>query len=239
MGAPVVLLDALGTILELEPPWPHLVRALAERGTRVTEDQAREAMLAEMAFYRAEHHRADSAAALARLRRDCAGVVRAHLGPATSIEDVEAALLDAVRFVAYPDVAPALAELRADGARLVVVSNWDVSLHAVLEQTGLARRLDGAISSAEAGVAKPHPAIFTRALALVEGSAEDAVMVGDSLETDIDGARAAGIAAVLVARASDTGLGSFAAGGETPAGVPTLSSLAGLPELVRYRRPPA
>ena len=44
----------------------------------------------------------------------------------------------AVRFVAYPDVAPALAELREGGAKLVVVSNWDVSLHPVLEQTGLA-----------------------------------------------------------------------------------------------------
>lgn len=235
----MVLLDALGTILELERPWPHLVRELAARGTRVTEERARAAMLAEMAFYRAEHHRADSAEELARLRRDCAEVVLAELGPAAAAaapQDVEAALLAAVRFAAYPDVAPALAALRADGARLVVVSNWDVSLQAVLEQTGLAPLLDGAISSAEAGSAKPEAAIFARALALVGGRAQDAVMVGDSVDTDVAGALAAGIAPVLVARAPGSGLGSHGAGPAAPAGVPTLTSLAGLPDLVRYRR---
>jgi len=234
-----VLLDALGTILELEPPGPHLVRELERRGTLISEDEARAAMLAEMAYYRAEHHRADGPDALARLRRECARVVLAHLGAvaaATAVEDVEAALLAAVRFAAYPDVAPALAELRADGVKIVVVSNWDVSLHLVLGQTGLAGLVDGAISSAEAGAAKPDPAIFARALALVGASAEEAVMAGDSVETDIAGARAAGIAAVLVARATGDGLGSFGAARAAPAGVPTLSSLAALPELVRYRR---
>ena len=236
-GLTVVLLDALGTILELEKPWPHLVRELAKRGTRVTEEQAREAMLAEMAFYRAEHHRAADADGLARLRRDCAGVVLAHLGATaagTGIEDVAAALLAAVRFVAYSDVAPALEELRDDGVQLVVVSNWDVSLHTVLAQSGLSRLLDGAISSAEAGAAKPDPAIFVAGLALVGGRTEDAFMVGDSVATDITGAQAAGIAPVLVTRVAGAGLGSFGAG--PGAGVPTLPGLAGLPELVRYRR---
>ena len=235
----VVLLDALGTVLELEPPWPHLVRELGERGTRVTEAQAREAMLAEMAYYRAEHHHANGPHALARLRRACAEVVLAHLGPAaaaTKIEDVEAALLAAVRFGAYHDVAPALVELRADGVKLVVVSNWDVSLHTVLEQTGLAGLIDGVISSAEAGAAKPDPAIFATALAFVGARADDAFMAGDSVETDIAGAQAAGIAPVLVARATGGGLGSSGAGRAAPARVPTLPSLAGLPELVRYRR---
>ncbi|MDQ3630600.1 MAG: HAD-IA family hydrolase [Actinomycetota bacterium] len=238
-GLTVVLLDALGTILELEKPWPHLVRELAERGTRVTEEQAREAMLAEMAFYRAEHHRAQNQDGLARLRRECAEIVRAHLGPAAAragIEDVEAALLAAVRFVAYPDVAPALEELRADGAQLVVVSNWDVSLHTVLAKSGLSGLLDGAISSAEAGAAKPDPVIFAAGLALVGQGAEDALMVGDSVACDITGAQAAGIAPVLVRRVACEGLGSFGAGQAAPAGVPILPGLAGLPELVRYRR---
>lgn len=237
----VVLLDALGTVVELERPWPHLVRELGARGTEVTQEQAREAMLAEMAYYRAEHHRADSPEGLRRLRRACAEVVLAHLGPvaaSTALDDVEAALLASVRFGAYPDVAPALAQLRADGARLIVVSNWDVSLHVVLEQTGLRPLLDGALSSAEAGVAKPDPALFARALELVGGEAADAVMAGDSVDTDVAGAHAAGIAPVLIAREPGAGLGSFGCGPAAPAGVPTLPSLAGLPELVRYRRSP-
>lgn len=235
----VVLLDALGTLLELERPEPHLVRELGARGTRITPEQARAAMTAEVAFYRAEHHRARTPEALATLRRACAEVVLAHLGPAASsarVEDVETALLAAVRFVAYPDVAPALAELRTSGARLVVVSNWDVSLHAVLAQTGLTPLVDAALSSAEAGVAKPDPALFARALELVGGRAQDAWMAGDSVATDIEGALAAGVRPVLVAREGGEGLRSH--GGElpAPAGVPALPSLAGLPALVRYRR---
>lgn len=208
----------------------------------MTLEQAREAMLAEMAYYRAEHHRASSPEGLAELRRGAAGVVLAHLGPAAAaarIEDVEAALLAAVRFVAYPDVVPALQELRAAGCRLVVLSNWDVSLHAVLEQTGLAPLVDAALSSAEAGVAKPDPAIFAQALALAGGRAGDAVMVGDSVDTDVAGALAAGIEAVLVTRGSGGGLTSVGAGHPAPAGVPTLADLSGLPGLVRYRRGPA
>jgi len=238
-GVTVVLLDALGTLVELERPWPHLLRELGRRGTHITEERAREAMRAEMAFYRSEHHRGDSPAALAALRRACAEVVRAHLGApgaAARIEDVEAALLAAVRFRAYPDAAPALVALRADGARLVVASNWDVSLHQVLERTGLAGLLDGAISSAEAGAAKPAPAIFTRALALVDGSAADACMVGDSVETDVAGARAAGVAPVLVVRGAGDGLGSLGAAPVALGGVTTIASLAELPGVVRYLR---
>ncbi|MEA2318427.1 MAG: hypothetical protein QOD44_2616, partial [Solirubrobacteraceae bacterium] len=49
------LLDALGTLVELERPWPHLVAELEARGVSITQDDARRAMLAEMAYYR-EHH---------------------------------------------------------------------------------------------------------------------------------------------------------------------------------------
>ena len=52
------------------------------------------------------------------------------------------------------------------GIRLVVVSNWDVSLHERLAETGLAPLLDGAVASAELGAAKPDPAIFARGLEL-------------------------------------------------------------------------
>ena len=76
------------------------------------------------------------------------------------------ALLAALRFRAYPDAAPALRELRALGLRLVVVSNWDASLHERLHETGLAPLVDGAVASAELGHAKPDRAIFEHALEL-------------------------------------------------------------------------
>lgn len=234
-----VLLDALGTLVALEPPAGHLVAELAARGIRVTPAQAAAAMDAEIAHYRAEHHRADSAAALARLRRECAGVVRDVLGaPAAgvAVEEVEAALVAAVRFAAYPDVVPALRALRADGARLVVVSNWDVSLHDVLARTGLAALLDGALSSAEAGVAKPDPELLRRALLLVGGDPRNAVMVGDGVATDVSAALAAGVEPALVVRGAAPADRVDDAGVAVPAGVAVLAGLGGLPEWVRYRR---
>ena len=75
------------------------------------------------------------------------------------------ALLDSLRFFAYPDAAPALTALRAAGIRTVVVSNWDWSLHERLAETGLAPLVDGALASAEVGSAKPDGAIFRAALA--------------------------------------------------------------------------
>ena len=75
-----VLLDALGTLVELEAPWPHLARELAARGVVVDIEDARAAMLAEMAYYRAHHDEARDWAGLKDLRRRCAGVVQESPG---------------------------------------------------------------------------------------------------------------------------------------------------------------
>jgi putative hydrolase of the HAD superfamily len=213
-----VLLDALGTLVELERPWPHLVDELAARGVVVDEDDARAAMLAEMAYYRAHHDEAVDWPALKDLRRRCAAVVQEQLHTSLPLDDVLDALLGAIRFRAYPEVPDVLARLRAGGARLAVVSNWDVSLHDVLERTGLRPLVDAVVISAELGVAKPDPAIFRAALQRLGATADGAVHVGDSLDHDVAGARAAGLEAVLVARN----------GAVAPEGVRAVRSLADL-----------
>ena len=213
-----MLLDALGTLVELERPWPHLVDELAARGVVVGEDVARAAMLAEMAYYRAHHDEAVDWATLKDLRRRCAAVVHEQLQTALPLDDVLDALLGAIRFRAYPEVPGVLARLRAGGARLAVVSNWDVSLHDVLERTGLRPLVDAVVISAELGVAKPDPAIFRAALDRLGAGPDGALHVGDSLEDDVAGARAAGLEAVLVARN----------GAPAPEGVRAVRSLAEL-----------
>jgi putative hydrolase of the HAD superfamily len=227
----VVTLDALGTLVELERPAPRLVAELAARGIRVSEPQATAALRAEIAYYRAHHDSAYDAASLALLRERCAQVLRGALAragtdtAALAPDELRDALLAALRFRPFDDVPAALAELRAAGHRLVVVSNWDVSLHDMLRTTGLAALVDGAISSAEAGERKPAPGIFRRALQLAGAGAGEppGLHAGDSLELDVGGARAAGMRAVLVARAG------------APAGiaddVPVLPSLDGLAAL--------
>ena len=82
----------------------------------------------------------------------------------------------------------------------MAASNWDVSLHEQLERTGLRPLLDGAVSSAEVGAAKPDPAILVRALEIAGAEPAHAWHVGDDLEADVGAARAAGLRPVLIDR---------------------------------------
>jgi putative hydrolase of the HAD superfamily len=226
-----VLLDAMGTLLTFAPPAPLLRAHLRERlGVDIGAAAARAAIAAEIEYYRAHLDEGRDAAALAELRHRCADAMRPALPPAAAHapgEVLTAALLASLRFAAYPDAAPALAHLRARGIRLVVVSNWDVSLHERLQETGLAALVDGALASAEVGAAKPDGEIFARALALAGARASEAWHVGDSPEADVDGARAAGLRPVLLAREG-------AGPGGAPPGVAVIRTLAELPPLAEY-----
>lgn len=221
-----MLLDALGTLLELEPPAEPLRRELRERfGVELGLREAAAALAAEIAFYRAHHDEGSDRAALAVLRRRCAEALRSALPPAAAgipVGALSRALMASLRFRPYPDAAPALRRLRERGVRLVVVSNWDVSVHDVLARSGLASLIDGAISSAELGSAKPDAAIFRHALTLAGVPASAALHAGDSHEADVLGARAAGIEAVLLVRD----------GGSAPGDVPVARSLADVARMV-------
>jgi putative hydrolase of the HAD superfamily len=198
-----VLLDALGTLVELEPPWTFLA---ADLGIEA-DDPLVAAVRAEMSYYREHSHEGRDADSLADLRSRCAAILSRELGRDVSVEQMMAA----IRFRAYPDAAPALAELRAMGLRLVCVSNWDVSLPSVLDRCGLADALDGIVTSAAVGARKPDPRIFEAALELAGCSAGDALHVGDTREEDIDGARSAGVRALLIDRGGGGDIGSLAA----------------------------
>lgn len=221
-----VTVDALGTLVHMQPPGPRLREQLRERaGARVSEEQASAGFAAEIRYYLAHHLEGGDPESLAALRDRCARVLRDALG----IEDVELslvreAMLAALHFEAFPDAAPALRELRSGGLRLVAASNWDSSLPEVLERTGLAPLLDGVVSSAAAGAAKPDARLFEAALELAGVPPADALHVGDRPDNDVEGAHALGMRAVLIARD----------GHSTPTapGVPVIGTLAELPPLV-------
>jgi putative hydrolase of the HAD superfamily len=192
-----VLLDSFGTLVAMEPPAPRLAAALG-----VGLEEAERAFRAEIDYYVEHHVEGRDEESLSALRDRCADVIRESLAlPDGGLGRVRAAMLGAIRFSAYPDAAPALRELRARGLRLVVASNWDCSLAEVLERAGLASLVDGVVSSAMVGAAKPEPALFEAALELAGCPAERVLHVGDSVSKDIDGATRAGIAAVLLDRA--------------------------------------
>jgi putative hydrolase of the HAD superfamily len=196
-----VFLDALGTLVELEPPWISLRDMVPPE---VSDEQLVDALKAEMAYYKEHAHEGRDEASLAELRERCAAIASQKLGMDVGVDE----LVAAIRFSAYPDAVPALETLHDRGLRLVVVSNWDCSLPRVLDGCGLGEMLDGTITSAGAGARKPDPAIFERALELAGCEPEEALHVGDTADEDQAGARAAGIRSLLIDR--DGGNGDIA-----------------------------
>ncbi len=188
-----VLVDALGTLVELEPPAPRLHEALAGE---VPLPDVERAMRVEMAYYRDHSHEAGDAESLAALRRTCAELLSAELGRPVSVET----MMSAIRFRVYDDAPPALEELRDRGLALVCVSNWDCSMPYVLRIVGLDGHLDVVVASAVVGHRKPDPAIFAAGLAIAGCGPEEALVVGDTPEEVLAGAEAAGIRALLVRR---------------------------------------
>ena len=218
----VVLFDALGTLVELQPPAPRLRRLLADAGFEVDGERAAAGFGAEIAYYLDHHLEGSDPASLDDLRDRCAEVLREALGlPGLDHATARRVMLGSLEFTAFADAAPALRDLRAAGHALIVVSNWDCSLPDFLRPPGLLELVDAVVSSAVVGAAKPDPAPFRRALELAGAAPGDALHVGDSLENDVAGARAAGVRAVLVDRA-----------GPAPAGVDAVRSLGDLASLV-------
>jgi REG-2-like HAD superfamily hydrolase len=101
----------------------------------------------------------------------------------------------------YPEVLEVLSTLRERGLKLVVVSNWDSNLPALLDRLDLTRHFDGVVVSALVGASKPAREIFDTALALAGVAAHEALHVGDSPSEDYEGARNAGLPALLLDRA--------------------------------------
>jgi putative hydrolase of the HAD superfamily len=107
-----------------------------------------------------------------------------------------------------PEAVPLLDLLRGQGVRCGLCSNAPYrarSLHEQLAFLGLDTHLDAVIFSAEVGWRKPAPRMFDAARQALGTAAGRTVMVGDREATDIAGAHAAGMRAVLINRRGTTG----------------------------------
>jgi len=101
-------------------------------------------------------------------------------------------------FELFEDALPVLEEVRAAGLRIGLVSNGIRDLNEFVVHHRL--DVDIAIGSRAHGRVKPHPTIFQAALERLGAGPSESVMVGDSLEEDIEGARALGMRAILIDR---------------------------------------
>jgi putative hydrolase of the HAD superfamily len=113
-------------------------------------------------------------------------------------EAITAGWLHSANFELYEDVLPVLGRLRDEGLKIGLVSNTSRDLTAFVNHFSL--DVDAWISSGVHGKVKPSPTIFLAVLELLGVQASAAVMVGDSLLDDVEGARALGIRAYLIDR---------------------------------------
>ena len=97
-----------------------------------------------------------------------------------------------------PEAEAALTLARARGLRTACISNSNGTVASILDGLGLGRYLDFVIDSSHVGVEKPDPRIFQIALERGGLDATEAVYVGDLYSIDVVGARAAGLAAILM-----------------------------------------
>ncbi len=132
-------------------------------------------------------------------------------------------------FELYDDVPRVLRALAASGVRIGLISNSHRCLESFQAHFELQGLIAAGVSSSEHGWMKPHPSIFDAALEQADVAAQDAVMVGDSLHHDVEGALRAGMRAVLLRRADRR---SDPIDQVRVRGVPVIRSLDELPALL-------
>ena len=127
-------------------------------------------------------------------------------------------------FDLYEDVPEVLRAIHAAGVRIGLISNTQRCLTSFQQHFALDGLFSVTVSSSDHGYMKPHPSIFEAALRKVNVSADEALMVGDSLAHDIAGARRIGMHGVLVARGRVPE--------PCPEDVPVIRTLRELPPLI-------
>ena len=95
-------------------------------------------------------------------------------------------------FKVFEDVLPALNHLDSLGIPALVLSNWDRSLHDILEGKGLAGRFKRVVASLEEGFEKPDPRIFQALIKPLGLKPEEVMHIGDDVGDDFNGGMDAG-----------------------------------------------
>jgi putative hydrolase of the HAD superfamily len=188
-----VTVDAMGTLVELHEPVERLARALRDRGFERSGEQVAEAFREEVGYYLQHKLSATDSVSLTGLRRECARVFLEAAGADLDPAEFSPAFVEAMVFQPLDGAVSALERLQAAGLALACVSDWDIGLQEQLAKVGLDHLFDVVLTSADAGAAKPEPALFLDALSRLHVESGRTVHVGDG-EADRGGAGAAGLA---------------------------------------------
>ena len=227
-----VTLDAGGTLIAVaEPVGVTYARIAARHGLWVSAEAAERGFRDAFAEAPPLAFPADSPARLRDRERSWWRAIVGRAigpGPATALDaafdELFAHYAGAGAWRVYPEVPGTLATLRARGLRLAVVSNFDGRLAPLIDALGVGHMVDAVVHSSSAGSAKPDSGIFRIALARLGVEPAGALHAGDEPLEDVEGARRAGMRALLVDRRRRARA--------LPSGVPVLPSLAELPAVI-------
>ncbi len=142
------------------------------------------------------------------------GLPRDCIGELQDTADRLAFGKDSKVFQLYDDVIPCLDLIKERGIGMAIISNWDYSLHRVVEMLGIEDYFEVVLASLEEGVEKPDPRLFEICLQQMGVAPEQTLHVGDNQIDDIQGAQAAGVRGLLIDRT-----------GQTPGALGTLTDI--------------
>jgi putative hydrolase of the HAD superfamily len=198
-----VVFDAVGTLLHPDPPAAAVYAAVNRRHSgRLAAEEIGVRFAA--AFRRQEQHdraagwRTDEAREAARWRAIVAETLADAADPAACFAELYAHFARPAAWRCDPDAAATLATLAARGCIVGLASNFDGRLHGVVAGLPELRPVEGnVVVSAEVGWRKPAAEFFRAVRNHVGKTPEEILYVGDEPANDYDGARAAGLRAVL------------------------------------------
>jgi len=221
-----VFLDVDRTLLWVDVDVEGYVEEMAPYATNgsLTVEEARGPLLESLQKHISQNIHYTTEEALAEFRRENARRTAEALGLDAPTKFLAEVLEKRIFFNPYPESEEVMEKLVETGLPLYMVSNWDVELEGVLEDLGWLGYFSGIVASAKVGAEKPAGGIFEEALRVADVSPDRIVHVGNNPVSDIRGAAAAGIDAVLIDREGDL---------EAPEAMATLPDLRGLPALVR------
>ena len=210
MTIKAILFDWVDTLARMEPDWCEIwFKALHEMGVDLSEkDMVRGIHSAELQVpegrplkWTASSDEGDFIRYLQIVVEEVGGRIPGRAALLGTVKSIRQWFSDA-SFNLYDDVLPSMDVLKRHGIVLGVIANMYDSLMPVCRALKLGHLLDFTLTSGEAGVSKPEPGIFLKALERSGTNAAETIYVGDQYEIDILGARGAGLKTVLIDRYS-------------------------------------
>lgn len=194
-----VTFDVGGTLIE---PWPSVGHIYAEVAARHGQKNlSTDALNARFrAAWKAQPGFAHSRLAWAELVDEVFTGLVPNAPSRTFFPALYERFVEADAWRIFEDVVPALETLATRGFKLGVISNWDERLRELLRSLKLDRHFEAFAISCEVGSCKPSAAIFDHLAATLGVPAKAILHVGDSLELDVAGAKAAGFQALRIDR---------------------------------------